>query len=356
MKKFLFFCAVCLAFIPNALAKEINHSYSEFGNDVTLEDTVNGTSIIAGETTEVKGGVNGINFMMANNIKFDGTSDYLVTLGNSIKIKGEVKNDSFIAGNIIDIKEEAYLERDTIIAASDVDIRGNFGRNATVYAGKVVIDGATILGNIKIYAEDITITDTANIRGSVSIPKDAKGKISSKITNIIKTNAIQTKDADIYAQFIVNKIWSFMAFVFVFAVLTLLTPRIFNLIQKKYDDINFNSGIEIFTKGLVFLIIVPVISITCLVIPFGVPMSLMLIAIYFMAIYLSHIFIAYLIGYKIWQKYFKRDINILLVGVLGLLVLFILDFIPIVRELTTLISLLLGIGIIVDLFNSKKKA
>jgi len=357
MKKFLLFlCVFCIGFIPGVMAKEINRSYSNFGNDVTLEDSVNGTSVVAGESTEVTGHVNGINFMAGNNVKFEGESDYLVALGNSIKIKGRVLNDSFIAGNIIDVKEGAFLDRDVIIAGSDVDIRGNFGRDVTIYAAKVVIDGGSILGNVKIYAEDVSISDSASISGRVSVPKDAKTKISSNITNIIKTDAIHTADADVYVQFIVNKVWSFLGLVFVFAIMTAFIPRIFSLIQKKYDKVDFNAGIETFTKGLVFLIIVPVISIICLVIPFAVPMSLILMALYVTSIYLSRIFAGYLIGYKIWQKYFKGDINILLVGIIGLAILFVLDFVPIIRGVCMMISLLFGIGIIIELFNNKKKA
>lgn len=357
MKRFLsMLCLVCLVFMPSARAKEINRSYSNFGNDVTLEDSVNGTSIVAGESTEVTGRVNGVNFMAGNNVKFDGQSDYLVALGNSIKVKGKVYNDSFIAGNIIDVKEGAYLDRDVVIAGSDVLVKGNFGRNATIYAAKVVIDGASILGNVKIYAEEVTITDTTSIVGSVSIPKDASAKISSNITNIIKTDAIQTDDAEVQVQFIVNKVWFFMGLIFIFAIMTILIPRLFSLIQKKYEKIDLNAGIETFTKGLVFLIIVPVISIVGLIIPFGVPMSLILVALYAIAIYLSRIFAAYLLGYKIWQKYFKNDINVLLVGILGLGVLFVLDFIPIVRGICAMVSLLFGIGITVELFGGRKKA
>lgn len=355
-KMFVLLTVLCLSFVPMVQAKSINHSYSEFGNDVVLSDNVSGTSMIAGESTETKGDVQGINFMAANNIKFGGQSDYLACAGNSIKIGGRVLNDTFIAGNIIDIKSSAYLERDVMIAGSDVEINGSIGRNVTIYAAKVVIDEASIGGNVKIYAEDVTIGDLAKIVGNVSVPKDAKTKISSNITDITKTSAIHTEDADVFMQFLVNKVWSFMGIVLVFAVFTLLLPNIFNKIQKKYEKVDFNQGIESITKGLVFLIIVPVLSIVCLLIPFGTPLSLIMFALYIIVIYLSKMFFAYLLGYKIWQKYFKSDINLLVVGIIGLLVLFVLDFIPIIRGLSSMISLLFGIGILVELFNDRKKA
>ncbi len=357
MKKlFVILTVLCFAFMPTIQAKDINHSHSQIGNDVLLEDNVYGTSMIAGESTETSGNIQGINFMAANNIKFGGQSDYLACAGNSIKIGGKVLNDTFIAGNIVDIKKSAYLERDVMIAASDVEINGSIGRNATIYAAKVVINGANISGNVKIYAEDITIGDDATITGSVSVPKDAKAKISSNVTNIIKTNAIHTEDADVFMQFLVNKVWAFMGLALVFAVLTIFLPNLFSAIQNKYKKVDFNQGIESITKGLVFLIIVPVISVICLLIPFGVSLSLILLVLYILAIYLSKIFAAYLLGYKIWQKYFKSDINILVVGLMGLFILFVLDFIPVIRGLSLMISLLFGIGIITELFNDRKKA
>ena len=337
-----------LIFVPFVSAKEINHSHVKVDSSIDFNDNVYGTSIIAGEDITSTGQVQGANLMAANKIDYKGQSDYYAALGNTINIDGTILYDSFIAGNIINIKKNAFLQRDVMIAGSDIEIKGSIGRNVTIYGGKVVISSAVIGGNVKIYAENIKITDEANIFGQVSYPKDAKVSISSNITNIKKTSAIKTDESDVLMKFVVNRIWSFMGLVVVFAFISLLVPKIFNKIQSLYKKVDFNKATETFSKGLVFIIIVPVFALFALLVPFGTPLSLITISLYLISLYVSKIFTGYLLGYKLWEKYMKKDINMLLVGILGLFVLFVLDFIPFVRGIVTLISVLCGVGIIVE--------
>lgn len=355
MKRYLnFLLILILLFIPSVKAKTVKHFYPKIGDEVEFKETVDGTSAIAGETVNSSGEVKGINFVAGNKISYTGDSEYLSVAGNYIDINGSVNNDTFIAGNIINIKENATLKRDVIIAGNDIEIKGTINRNITIYGAKVALKGSFINGNVRIYAEEITVDDNTIIYGKLSFPKDAKTSISPNIKNITKTDAIQTSDEDVLVEFLVNKVWSFMALIFVFAVLTLLVPNLFDKIQKKYKKMDFNLVTETFTKGLVFLIIVPVLSIVLLLLPFGAPLSLIMIALYFIAIYLSKIFAGYLIGYKLWQEYINSDINVLLVGLLGLVLLFLLDFVPVVRFISSVITLLFGIGIIIDMVNKKK--
>lgn len=350
------FLVMCFVFVPGVFAKDINHFYASADSDIEFKDTVNGSSVFAGELVNYVGHVSGVNVLAGNKVNYKGQSDYLTVFGNSVNVKGTVVNDTFLAGNIIDIHKDSYLQRDVMIAGSDVLIEGNIGRNITVYGAKVEIGEAVINGNVKIYAENIIIKDSAVILGKVSYPKDAKASISSNITNIQKTSSIKTDENDVFMKFLINKIWSFMGLTVVFAFLTLFVPLLFSKVNKEYKKIDFNKMTELLSKGLVFLIIAPVFSLVSLLIPFGVPLSLLTLALYVIVLYIARIFSAYLIGYKLWQKFINKDINVLLVGLIGIFTLFVLDFIPILNGLITFVCILVGIGMIVELFINRRKA
>lgn len=353
MKKLTVLLVTTLLFIPITKAKTIDHSYASVGSDIELKDDVNGTSAIAGDNISSYGNISGANFMAGNNIDAEGTSDYLAVAGNVINIKGTIKYDGFIAGNIINLKNPT-IERDLIIAGSDVEVSGNIGRNLTIYAGKVTIKQSNVKGNVRIIAEDIKLEETTKIEGSLSYPKEAKVKNIANIKNIIETNEIFNKDKETFLDIILNKIWSVLSMILIFSLLTLFIPTLFEKIDKKYETLSFNKVIETFSKGLVFLIIVPALSIFLLVFPFSIALSLIMAALYIIIIYLSKIFTAYLIGYKLWQKYIPNDYVPLISGLIGFTILFILDCIPIINTIVLMISMILGIGIIIDLYKKEK--
>lgn len=349
VKYYVFLFFISLLFIPCVLAKDVNHFYSEASDNIAFSDVINGSSFIAGNEVEINGKVNGAGFFAGNSIDYSGQSDYLIIAGNDIDIDGSVLHDVVIAGNDIEISSNSILNRDVIIAGNNIEISGKIVRNVSVFGSNVVFKGAKIDGNVKIYCEDVSVDDNTIILGSFSYPEDANAKISANISNISKSPAISVKENILSV--LMGKVLSFMSLVFIFAIMTVFMPKLFASVQSKYDKVEFNLVTETFSKGLIFLIVVPIISIFLLMIPFGIPLSLILIAFYIIISYLSKIFTSYFIGFKLWQKSSMTYINILLVGILGFALLFVLDLIPGINILASLVSLIFGIGIIINLYS-----
>ena len=348
MKKFLSVLIVFLFMTSNVSAMEVPHFYSESGENVTLKDDVDGSLALAGNILKNDKNVNGIAFMAGNDLEFTGKSEYLALAGNTIKIAGDVSKDAFIAGNSVNIS--GNLNRDVIVFASSVIVSGNIDRNVSIYASSVALDGANINGSVKIVASSLTVTKNSNI-GNISYPSDADVNIESgaHVGVQTKTDAIKASTPNL-GDMLIIKLFSFGSIILTFALLSLVLGRVFESIQKNYEKMDFNKGIELFTKGLVFLILIPIISLLLFMIGFGFASGLLLIALYVIFIYLSKIFAGYLLGYKIWQKYGKKDINVLLIGILGLFIIAILNLIPGVSMLVSIFTLFIGLGIICDLF------
>lgn len=335
--------------IGTVQAKTVNGFYSKIDDDVRLEDDVDGSTFLAGSKVEMTSQANGSSFMAGDNINFEGTSEFSAIAGNTININATIYKDSFIAGNIIKVNTKANLQRDVVIAGSEVEVSGNIGRNITIYASKVVFKNSVIQGNAKIYASSISANEGTQINGNLSYPDDATVDIAGNVVSG-KTVKMQTTENNNneFVTAIMGKFWSFMALMLVFAVLSLAAPKLFTRMQQEYDKFDFNDGLEIFTKGLVFLILVPVIIFVLLLMSIGIPLALILLALYFIIMYLSTIFTGYLIGYKLWQKFFNKDMNMLVVGIFGLAILFVLNLIPGINFIVSMLTILIGMGIIYD--------
>lgn len=352
MKKYGIVLAVfvCFMFMPAVSAKEINHFVSKVDNDVFLEHNYNSSVAAAGQSIETTGTVKGALATAGNNIKFKGTSDYAFIAGNDININGTINNDGFIAGNIITFESDAVIKRDTVIAGNDVELSGSFSRNVSVYASKVSVKGANIKGNLKIYSENITVDSASIINGTLYYPEDSKYRVNegAQIGNAEKTPAIQTEDEENYFATLSAKIWSFLGLALIFAAISLFFPGIFDKINEKYEKFEVSEAVEVFTKGLVVLILVPVVALLLCLTMIGIPLGIILLIVYGLSIYLSTIFTSYLIGYKVWQKVFNKEAHVLFFGLIGLFILLILELIPGVRTLVSIICVLVGLGMIFD--------
>lgn len=349
MKKIFKLFIVLLVFMAvNVKAKEVNHFYFDASENVEFSDSVNGSSVLAGESVEFEGLSDGVNFSFGNNVKINGQSEYGVIAGNNINIDGVFMKDVFIAGNIINLNNESVLNRDTVIFGSDIKISGLVNRNISLYGSKITFKGAKVNGNVKIYADNITVDNDTVISGKLSYPEDAKFKNDAVITEVVKTSPLQTKDDDLFDYFM-GRVWAFLSLVLIFSLLTLVCSDLFEKIHRIYEKCQFNQIVETFSKGLVFSIVLPAIAIILLMFPFGLSLSFILLALYFIVMYLSKIFAGYFVGYKLWQAYLKSDINMLVVGIFGLAILFVLDCIPVINTLSRIFALFFGVGIIISL-------
>lgn len=354
--KFLFLTVVLCFIAINVQAKEINHFSSKADSEITLEDTYNSSVAVAGDDIELNAIVKGISIIAGNQIELTGETDYGIYAGNTIRLSGTVNNDIIIAGNLITSNNNAHFKRDTIIAGNDIEISGTFDRNISIYSSKVTFKNAVVKGNVKIYSEKVTIEDGTTINGNLSYPEDSiyKASADAKIGKIIKTDAIQTTDDENYFATVSSKIWSFVCMALVFTAMSLFFPNIFNKITEKFEKTEINEIVKVFTEGLVIIILVPVISILLCCTMIGVPLGIILLIMYAVAIYLTTIFTAYLLGYKIWQKIFKKPANLLPIGIIGLFILMILNLIPGVRILVTIITILIGLGLIFECLKQKQ--
>ena len=354
--KFLIVIALCCMIVPTVKAKEINHFVSKVDEDVELTNTYNGSVASAGQSIELDGTINGFSALAGNNIKYKGTSEYVFIAGNDINVNGSIMNDAFVAGNIITFESDTIVKRDTVTAGSDVELSGTFERNVSVYAAKVNVKGAKIKGNLKIYSENITVDNASTVEGTLYYPEDSKFKISEGaiINKTEKTPAIQTEDEENYFATLSAKIWSFLGLALVFAAISLFFPGIFDKINEKYEKFEVSEAVEVFTKGLVVLILIPIVALLLCLTMIGIPLGIILLVLYGLSLYLSTIFTSYLIGYKTWQKVFNKEAHTLMFGLIGLFILLIIELIPGVKTLITIIVVLVGLGIIFDILKTKK--
>lgn len=338
MKKIFLVLLLLIPISVNALNINVN-------GEVKENQEIQGSSILLGNYVENTNKVSGLDMTLGNTIKYEGESEYLLSAGNNIEINGIVKNDGFVFGNVVNFNENSIIERDLLVLASNVTISGTIKKDVTIYASTVTINGN--IENVNIKANEIIIKN-ANIN-NLSYNEDAV--IEVKDSQVNTTNLTEKLQSEVTIQDqVMNFIYNLGGILVIFLALYLLAPKLFKKIESNNANITVLNVFSMFGFGTLSLILIPVIFILLLTITFCIPLAILLLILYVLAIWLSSIFTGYLLGYVIWTKLMKKENNPLLIGLIGIVVLNLLGIIPYIGILITVISVMIGIGVILQQF------
>ena len=196
--------------------------------------TVNGSSLLAGDNVKGSNQVNGVAMLFGNNITFDGESEYGLMGGNVLKISGTIKNDGLFLGNQLTFDSTFNIDRDLFVFGNEVTIDGNCKRNVTIYASKVTINGI-VNGDVVINASEIILKDST-VEGTLKYNEDAKIDSTSHITNVEKTEALNTNNVTVINKF-TTKLLRMAEALVVFVALVLIVPGLFKRIDEQNKNI-----------------------------------------------------------------------------------------------------------------------
>ena len=350
MKKILLICLLCFLFIGGVYAKDYSNSNLIIDEKVISDEDINNSAIIFGNSVDLASKLDGVGLIFGNDISLNLTSDYIATFGNNITFNGKTR-DAIIFGNKVTLNEGATIGRDIYIFASSVSISGSINRNITIYASDVSIKDAQISGNVKIRANDIDIERNAAIIGELSYNDDANVNISDVASIGSKqTYKVEKEEKNEFLEKLKSSFISFINVLLVFAILLFLVPTIFKKLDNNKTDIIKSLGI-----GFAFLISALIAVIILIFTVFGLSLALLLIVAYIVLIYLSTIATGYMLGNFVWEKITKVDKKPYLIGIIGILIIYILKLIPYVSILITILSVVIGIGSILSLYKRKKE-
>lgn len=353
IKRILVLFLLLVPFSVNALETKEGFEL-KVEDEVKTENDINGSSISAGNTVLSTNTVNGINLLFGNSVDYQGDSEYLLLVGNVGEVKGNIRNDGFIFGNLITFKEDFTADRDLFIFATELELNGTISRDVTIFASNVKLDNVQILGNININATNLEIGDNTIIAGTLSHNEDCENIISQNAQiKEIKTTDKLIKEASV-KDLIYSHVVDYAGMMLIFVVLAFVFPKLFRKIEETNKEINLAKFFSLFGFGALILIAAPMLVITLITTVIGSSLAILILGVYIILICLTNIFFGYLIGYLIWTKLIKKENNILLIGLIGITLITLLALIPGLGDIITLLSLMIGLGIVFNMFKKNE--
>lgn len=324
--------------------------YFAAGDHVIIDGTVNGDVYAGAGKVEVNGTVNGDVLAAGGAVEIGGhVSDDVRAAGGTVRITGVVGKNVSAAGGTVEVSRSASIGGGLIAAGGTVQHAGTVKKDAMFASGSTEITG-TIDGNVDVASDQLGIHRGAQIGGNVTAM--VKDKDNAQIADGAVKGTVTFKERESTDA---RHVLGFRPWRFWFKLLwiggLLVTGLVLFLVSRKLFT-DFGSIVEKeigmnFVWGLVALIAVPVVFIILCITVVGVPLGLILLAAYFVALYLSQLSLGFLAGDLLFKSGGKAEWRTFGAFAAGTAIFQILTFIPIMGTVLEVAALLLGLGAIV---------
>lgn len=323
------------------------------GESIVIDGTINGDLWAVASTITVNGAVNGGIVAAAKTINVNGDVAHTARLaGGTLNIGGNVDGDLIVLGRDASIASTARIGGDLLLGAGNVRIDGLIGGDVRGGAGEVTIAG-DVQGNVELEVDNLTMAPTANIEGDLIYTSENEANIQSGawVRGTTTHNVPEVEKpvgaalAAGIASAVMGKVIAFLMILVVGIIIILIAPRRTALVA---DSVRAKPWPSL-GWGAVILFATPIAAIIVCFTVIGIPVGLIALALYGIAIYLSQIPVALLIGRLIIRRSTDVESKGLLVGALalGLVILVILRLIPFLAFWVGLATALFGLGAVV---------
>jgi cytoskeletal protein CcmA (bactofilin family) len=327
------------------------------GEAIIIDGTINGDLWAAGNTITVNGIVNGSVMAAGRIVDINGDIGHAVrAVGETVNINSDVGGDVMVGCSVVNIASTSRIHGDLVFGAGIASIDGAVEGNIKGGGGEVTISNG-VNGNVELEVESLTILSTANIGGDLNYTSKDEADIQSgaQIAGATTHNLPEVKP-EMKRDW--TKIFPFVLFFGVLAkVLNFFMALVAGvviifLVPKKLTSITDAIGTRPGPSagwGAIVLFLTPIAAlIVCLTI-IGIPVGLITLALYGIALYLAQIPVGLFIGRWIIGRFRVVESKAIMVGALavGLAILKLLTLIPYFGFFVGFVVALFGLGAVV---------
>lgn len=334
---------------------------------VAAGETVDDDLAAAGTMVRIDGHVTGDVYVLAQQIVVGGTIDGdLIGAGQTVTIGGTVAGNVRVAGSNVAL--QGAVGRNVLAAAqtlqltnagrvagswtgagSSVSIAGPVGRALTLAAGDVWIS-APVGGGARLSVDELTIAPPGRIAGDLEYWSESEAALPSGAVGGTVAFHQQERRTEPEANAFdgVGRVFSIVWLVGTILVaigLVLLVPRAVPVAAREIAD----RPIQTFAIGLGGLVMVPLAAIVVAFTVIGLPLTLIGLGLWVVAIVLGWPLAATALA-ALAARFARRDgrpiaVHPLVLAVVGVVVLWLVQSLPVIGGLIGLVAVCLGLGL-----------
>lgn len=338
--------AVTLELGENILVEDgiLDDAYVVAGNAV-LDGDVFGDLYIASGQVSVNGQVHEDLVVAGGRVIVNGdVFGDLRVVGGQVAVYGRVGDDLVIAAGQADVGKDSVIEGSVITAAGVLTVDGVVKEDIRGGLGMLLLNGVVEKDVVVTIEDTINVADDAKIMGDLKYSALLEAKIPEKVVSgeiLFNKFERETVLESLTYMFFIHKILSFVSALILALLLVIFTPRAL----VKVSNITRDNTLKSFGVGLLTMIVAIVGAILLMVTVVGVPLGLIVFALFVIVVYVTKVFVAAWFASHLLNFSKKLSRLKLFFGVAaGLLIYYVLGLIPYVGWLIHLVLFLIGVG------------
>lgn len=324
------------------------------GKTIRIEGNVDGTAFVAGEEITINGDIKGDLFVAGQQVSVNGkVYGNLYAAGQKVLLNGKVGGDTFAAGENVESPKEAVFGRDLLVFAANLIQSGRVERQLFNDSRYAVVNGF-VGDNARVSADTLEVRSAADIKGKLVYLSPNQASVSEKAkiaggAEWKKTDPrqVKPKPQPTVAGQVLKLILGIAGALLVWFIGTAVKPDLWTGLSKSI----FNEPGKTMGIGSLALILVPVLTVILMITVIGLPVAVLLIIAYGVALYLAKIIVAVSVGSWLAQRFnwpvIHKGVWLVL---LGLAMLAVVTRLPFVGFLFTLVTIFWGLGAVVLAF------
>ncbi len=325
-------------------AADLNEDVYKIATDVEISETVNGNVYVIANNVKITGQVGGDLFVIAKDVNIDGGQVYgnVFAITDSFTLNGLIY-DLYGLCKTLDVKYDGVTYRDLKVSCDNATLNGVVGKNANLAVGNLL----TLKSDCMVYG-DLNYSSPNGIK--VVNSSDESSDTELTVESLV-SGKVNPGNVGIIGYLIA--LLSVLVFTLVvWLVMTKFTPKFYG----KLSNASLKEMLISLLVGLVAPIVIVLASIAVMFTIVGIPVALVVLALYALLISISFSVAAIAIAGKLAEKVSAlAKLNNLLAVIISTVVLWLLTLIPYYVGLVfTVLIALLGSGLFLKSLYEKK--
>lgn len=324
----------------------INQDFFATGSNITLAGTVNGDAYVAGGTVIIEGTINGDLLVAGGTIDIRGrVVEDVRAVGGQINVSGDIGGNISTAGGSVNLTDAGNITGSLSNASGSLSVFAPVGRGATFSSGQAIL-GNRIGGDILASVGQLTLTPQAQVAGNLTYISSTQAQISpgaqisGQVTQRQPAPSSRFDPAKFFAEAsLITALISFLSSLLIGLLFLYFLPSFTLGVAAK---VRARPGFSLLV-GFLAAILFPILLIILMVTVIGIPLALILLAVFLTFAYLAKIFVSIAIGQLVLKLFNTKSASYWAL-ILGLVIYELLFLIPIFGWIIAFLIILLGFG------------
>lgn len=311
-----------------------------FGQNVTLSGVAEDDVYIAGGNITINAHVQNDLSILGGVVQVHGdVDDDLRVVGGTVTVGHAIKGDLVVLGGNLNILSTASIEGDVLFMGRALQVDGPVTGAIHGTSDDIRIN-APVGGDISYTAShEFVLGDNARVRGNINY-KSRNDIVRAQESSV--QGEIYKAETPIEVGGSLLKLFLVQLSILAFASLTLYLvarKQLRSMILKTRNNLGLTGLI-----GLAVLIVVPFVSVVLMISVIGLYLGIMLLVSYIFLLFVSCIYAAVMLGYYAEKYGFKKTVVTMTTVILGVLILCLLGFIPVIGKLLIFACIVVALG------------